>query len=85
MHYQSRELLVTTKMAEAWNDAFERRVDELMGLVGRIDNDQQLACCTEVLDVYEHEAGSVQSAAAPAPAATPPTGARPFRFVAFKN
>lgn len=55
MKQKSRELLVTTKVAQAWQGAFDQRVDELMILVSQIDTEDAVYRSTEVLDVYRHD------------------------------
>ena len=48
---KTRELLVTTKVAQNWNDEFEQRVDELMAIVSKVDNEVELQHASELLDV----------------------------------
>ncbi len=55
MKQKSRELLVTTKVAQAWQGAFDQRVDELMVLVGQVDTEDYVQRSTELLDVYRHD------------------------------
>lgn len=78
---KTRELLVTTKVAQNWNDEFEQRVEELMNMVSRIDTEQQVLNVSEIMDVYhntKHKPSKqrrkkiVQSD-------------RPFEFLVFRN
>jgi hypothetical protein len=52
MKQQVRELLVTAKVAQNWNDRFSEKVEELMTLVNKVDTDKQVLASSEVLDVY---------------------------------
>lgn len=50
----TRELLVTTKVAQHWQSDFEQQVDELMSIVAKVDTEQHVQRVTEVLDVYHN-------------------------------
>lgn len=86
MKQKSRELLVTTKVAQAWQGAFDQRVDELMVLVSQVDTEEAVQRSTELLDVYHHDT---------TPAARPKAGKRaksglsteqrPFEFLVGRN
>lgn len=52
MKQQVRELLVTAKVAQNWHNEFNEKVEELMDLVNRVDNDKQILGAGELLDVY---------------------------------
>jgi hypothetical protein len=52
MKQKTRELLVTTKVAQNWQDDFDRNIEELMDIVGKVDNENTLQRSTEMLDVY---------------------------------
>jgi hypothetical protein len=52
MKQQVRELLVTTKVAENWQDDFEKNVDDLMEIVNKIDTEKNVQEAAELLDVY---------------------------------
>lgn len=52
MKQQVRELLVTAKVAQNWQDHFSEKVEELMTLVNKVDTDKQVLGSTELLDVY---------------------------------
>lgn len=52
MKQQVRELLVTAKVAQNWQEQFEQRVDELMDMVNKVDTDKKVQESAEVLDVY---------------------------------
>lgn len=81
MKQKTRELLVTTKAAQHWHEDFEQKVEELMDMVSRVDNDSQIRHASETLDVYHNT--------------TQPTKAgkkkkmvqneRPFEFLVFRN
>ena len=76
----TRELLVTTKVAQHWQSDFEQQVDELMSIVAKVDTEQHVLKVTEVLDVYHNTTQR-------------PKGKRkkvvqsdkPFEFLAFYN
>jgi hypothetical protein len=81
MKQQTRELLVTTKVAQHWQEEFDQKVDELMDIVSKIDNDINVAKASEMLDVYRNS--------------TKPSkhnkrrkiihSDRPFEFLVFRN
>lgn len=82
-HSRSRELLVTTKVAQQWRDNFNREVDVLIAIIGTVDNDAGVSAATELMDVYH-----------PAPVAASRKKARrlrqspavkPFEFTVFRN
>ena len=52
MKSQVRELLVTAKVAQNWQDHFNEKVEELMDIVNKIDTDKQVLKAGELLDVY---------------------------------
>jgi hypothetical protein len=52
MKQKTRELLVTTKVAQNWQDDFDQKVEELMDIVSKVDNDGKMQQATEMLDVY---------------------------------
>ena len=80
MKPQARELLVTTKVAQNWHDEFDQKVDELMAIVGKIDNEANVSNASEMLNVYRNS--------------TKPSNSkrkkiihsdRPFEFLVFRN
>ncbi len=80
MKPQARELLVTTKVAQNWHDEFDQKVDELMAIVGKIDNEANVSNASEMLNVYRNS--------------TKPSNRkrkkiihsdRPFEFLVFRN
>ena len=84
MKNQTRELLVTTKAAQTWQEDFDRNIEELMSIVSRVDTPDRVNQSTEVLDVYHSRSQSGMR----------PTGRRirkaskvqkPFEFLAFCN
>lgn len=77
---KTRELLVTTKVAQNWNDDFEQRVDELMNIVSRVDNDVQLLHVSEMLDVYHNSTSKPKARRKKATQSD-----RPFEFLVFRN
>lgn len=83
MKFQSRELLVTTKVAQHWNDEFEQKVDELMDLVNKVDNDEQVQLSVEYLNVYHDSARKNQRGAGKKVRKI--ESDRPFEFVVFRN
>ena len=52
MKQHVREILVTAKVAQTWDDHFNERVEELMSLVNKIDTDKQILESGELLDIY---------------------------------
>jgi exonuclease VII small subunit len=52
MKQQTRELLVTTKVAQHWQEDFDQKVEELMSIISKIDNEQRVLDSGELLDVY---------------------------------
>lgn len=78
MKQQTRELLLTTKVAQHWQDDFDQKVDELMVMVSKIDNEQQTTDATEVLDVYHNQTSKRKRRLLP-------QDARPFEFLVFSN
>lgn len=54
MKQKTRELLVTTKVAQHWQTDFDQKVDELMNIVSKVDNDIRVQQATETLDVYHN-------------------------------
>ena len=79
MKQQVRELLVTTKVAQHWQDDFDQKVDELMLIVSKVDNEQQTTDATELLDVYHNKTHKPQHKKAHNPSD------RPFEFLVFSN
>lgn len=47
MKQQTRELLVTTKVAQNWQDDFEQKIDELMSIVSKVDTEQEVLRSSE--------------------------------------
>lgn len=82
MKFQSRELLVTTKVAQHWNDEFEQKVDELMDLVSKVDNDAQVQASVEFLNVYHDSVKGPRNGRKKARKAE---SDRPFEFIVFRN
>ena len=81
MKQQIRELLVTAKVAQNWEGHFEQRVDELMELVSRVDNDKQIQIAAELLDVYR----KVQQRPLIAKRKRTAESEKPFEFLVFRN
>lgn len=79
MKQTTRELLVTTKAAQSWQDRFDSNVDSLMSIVSKVDNDEHIEKVTETMDVYHN---NVENDVAGKK--TAPTG-RPFEFTVFRN
>lgn len=83
MKYQSRELLVTTKVAQAWHDSFDQKVDELMDIVGRIDTAEQVQRSVELLNVY-HDT-TTKNPRKLKRKLRQTEKERPFEFILFRN
>ena len=77
---KTRELLVTTNVAQNWNDDFEQRVDELMNIVSRVDNDVQMQHVSEMLDVYHNSTSKPKARRKKVSQSD-----RPFEFLVFRN
>ncbi len=80
MKQTTRELLVTTKVAQQWQDDFEQKVDELIGVVSKIDTNEQVQHASEVLDVYRKKSTSKKGRKKKAYQSD-----RPFEFLVFRN
>jgi hypothetical protein len=78
--HKTRELLVTTKVAQNWNDEFEQRVDELMTIVSKVDNEIELQHASELLDVYHNSTQKPKSRKKKTVQSD-----RPFEFLVFRN
>lgn len=81
MKQKTRELLVTTKVAQSWQDSFDSNVDELMSIVSKVDNAKHVEKVTELIDVYHH---AVEKQSGEETKKTQPTG-KPFEFIIFNN
>lgn len=82
MKQSARELLVTTKVAQNWQDDFDRNVDELMNIVARVDNDEHMSNASELLDVYHNTTKESQK---PNKKKKMVQNHRPFEFLVFRN
>ena len=82
MKQQVRELLVITKVAQNWQDDFEQRVDELMAIVSKVDNEKKVLDACETLDVYHHKSPRARKTEARKKATKKD---RPFEFLVFRN
>ena len=82
MKQQARELLVTTKVAQHWQEDFDRQVEELMLIVSKVDTEKQVDGASEMLDVYNDK-----SEFATEGKRKRKTGLndRPFEFLVFRN
>jgi len=78
---KTRELLVTTKVAQSWNDDFEQRVDELMNLVSKVDTDAFMNEVSEMLDVYHNNKHKLSKSRRKKLIQEE----RPFEFLVFRN
>lgn len=79
MKQTARELLVTTKVAESWQQNFDSNVDGLMNLVSKVDTETHVENATELLDVYHSKNDDLS-----VPQKKHPSG-RPFEFTVFRN
>jgi hypothetical protein len=82
MKQQTRELLVTTKVAQHWQEDFDQKVDELMAIVSKVDNDQQVMEAGELLDVYHK---TRQKLLKNNKRKKQPDNDKPFEFLVFRN
>jgi hypothetical protein len=81
MKQKTRELLVTTKAAQHWHSDFEQKVEELMDMVNRVDNDRQIQHASETLDVYHNSQKPTKAAKKRKLVHSD----RPFEFLVFRN
>lgn len=79
MKQTTRELLVTTKVAQSWRDDFDSNVDGLMSIVSKVDNQEQVEKATEQMDVYHNSVEQSSSTNKKS------VGERPFEFTVFRN
>lgn len=82
MKQTTRELLVTTKVAQSWRDDFDSNVDGLMAIVSKVDTPQQVDRATERMDVYRN---SVEQQPSSSPDKKHSSSERPFDFTVFRN
>jgi len=82
MKQQVRELLVTAKVAQNWHGHFDQKVEELMTLVNKVDNDKHVLQAGELLDVYHK---TKQKPAKARKKKTSDCCDRPFEFLVFRN
>lgn len=79
MKQQARELLVTTKVAQHWQEDFDQKVEELMLIVSKVDTQKEVNLASEMLDVYhtsEHHQDDKKRKR---------VTDRPFEFIVFRN
>lgn len=81
MKRTSRELLVTTKVAQHWQNDFEQKVEELIAVVSKIDTEDQVQHASETMDVYH--ATPVKAKKGRKKKSLP--AERPFEFLVFRN
>ncbi|MBS1585020.1 MAG: hypothetical protein JSS82_05685 [Bacteroidetes bacterium] len=82
MKQQTRELLVTTKVAQNWQDDFDQKIDELMSIVSKVDTEQQVMRSSEMLDVYHNATRHRQKGGRKKKQVI---SDRPFEFLVFRN
>jgi hypothetical protein len=78
---KTRELLVTTKAAQHWQDDFDTKVDELMTIMSRVDNEDNVLQASEMMDVYH----SVPNPPKRGKKTKVITKEKPFAFLVFRN
>ncbi|MBS1778715.1 MAG: hypothetical protein JST70_05280 [Bacteroidetes bacterium] len=81
MKQTTRELLVTTKVANNWQDNFEEQVEHLISIISQIDNEANVVSASETLDVYHTANKKPRKARRKKTVAD----ARPFEFLVFRN
>jgi len=79
--HNTRELLVTTKVAQNWTGNFEQHVDELMSIVSKVDSDAYVNQASETLDVYHNSTHKVTKLRRKKVLQND----RPFEFLVFRN
>lgn len=82
MKQSTRELLVTTKVAQNWHEDFDKNVDELMDIVASVDNDDHMCNASELLDVYHNTTKESPKAIKKKKMVQ---NHRPFEFLVFRN
>ena len=82
MSKQVRELLVTSKEAENWQDHFDEKVEELMELVNKVDTDLQVKCAGELIDVYKK---TISNSFRLKVKKSEKSCFKPFEFLVFRN
>jgi len=82
MKQTTRELLVTTKVAESWQPDFDSNVEDLMALVSKVDNSAHVENATELLDVYHSK---VEDLSVSMHRKKQVNDWRPFEFTVFRN
>lgn len=82
MKPQVRELLVTAKVAQNWHEHFNEKVEELMGIVNKIDTDKNILAAGELLDVYHK---SKQKPVRHRKKKITDSSDKPFEFLVFRN
>lgn len=82
MKPQVRELLVTAKVAQNWQGHFNEKVEELMEIVNKVDNDKQVLQAGELLDVYHK---TKQKPAKTRKKKQSDCCEKPFEFLVFRN
>jgi hypothetical protein len=83
MPNHSRELLLTTKAAEKWQEQFDAQVDSIIETINKIDTLDEVAKTTEIIDVYHHTAIHTTRHAKRGKRIL--FGDRPFEFLTFRN
>ena len=83
MANHTRELLLTTKTAEKWQEQFDAQVDSIIETINRIDTVEQVERATEIMDVYHHTAIHTKRHAKRGKRIL--FGERPFEFLTFRN
>ncbi len=83
MATRSRELLLTTKTAEKWQDHFDAQVDSIVETINKVDTMEQVERSTEVMDVYHHTA--IPTSRNSKRGKQFIIGERPFEFLTYRN
>lgn len=83
MKQQTRELLVTTKVAQHWQGDFDQKVDELISIVAKVDNEQRVIETCELLDVYQKTRQKLKKLAKKSKQGD--NMDKPFEFLVFRN
>jgi hypothetical protein len=84
MKQLTRELLVTAKVAQGWQGDFEQKVDELISIVSKVDNEEQVRGAGELLDVYQKKSHKPRKSKRKKQPANS-SNSRPFEFLVFRN
>ena len=80
MRKYTRELLVTSKIADTWRNNLEQKIEELIDVVWHVHDEDQVHKAVELLDVYPKRSKKNNKTANRKLKSN-----RPFQFVVCRN